>query len=135
MKLLIEELHAAAFFFSKHPESTAEQVGAFVGKSPRTILRWSETAEWETALDNLGFTGDRGWRRNVQRDVKRDDGDIVDLAKTVYLRHRELGHRKGASVQITAQQVNKAEKTIRNWRKRFNWEAAPTPIDTDTDNG
>ena len=122
MKIIIEELTAAAFYFSKHPESTAEQVGAFVGKSKRTIERWSETAEWHTALDNLGFEGDRGWRRNVQRDVQRDDGDIVDLAKSVYLRHRGEGHRKGKSVEITARTVNKSDKTIRNWRKRFEWE-------------
>ena len=81
MKIIIEELTAAAFYFSKHPESTAADVGAFVGKGQRTILRWSQTAEWNTALDNLGFEGDRGWRRNVQRDIQRDDGDIVELAK------------------------------------------------------
>ena len=122
MKIIIEELTAAAFYFSKHPESTAADVGAFVGKGQRTILRWSQTAEWNTALDNLGFEGDRGWRRNVQRDIQRDDGDIVHLAKSIYMRHREEGDQKGASVLMAARTVNKSEKTIRNWRKRFNWE-------------
>ena len=122
MKIIIEELTAAAFYFSKHPESTAADVGAFVGKGQRTILRWSQTAEWNTALDNLGFEGDRGWRRNVQRDIQRDDGAIVDLAKSIYLRHRGDGHKKGESVLMAARTVNKSEKTIRNWRKRFDWE-------------
>ena len=123
MKLIIEELHAAAFYITKHPESTAEQVGAFVGKSKRTIQRWSTTAEWQTALENLGFEGDRHWRRKPNRDIQRDDGDIVNLAKDTYLRHRVDGHRKGESIRITARTVNKAEKTIRNWRKRFEWES------------
>ena len=123
MKLIIEELHAAAFYLMKHPESTAAEVGAFVGKSKRTIERWSKTAEWETALDNLGFTGDRNWRRNPHRDIERDDGAIVDLAKSIYLRHRGDGHKKGESVLIAARTVNKSEKTVRNWRKRFHWEA------------
>ena len=123
MKLILEELIAAAHYFTKHPESTAAEVGAFVGKGERTIQRWSETAEWQTALDNLSFKGDRGWRRNVQRDVQRDDGDIVALAKSVYLRHRGDGYKKGVSVKLTSETVNKAEKTIRNWRKRFNWES------------
>ena len=98
-----------------------EQVGAFVGKSKRTIERWSETAEWHTALDNLGFTGDRGWRRNVQRDVKRDDGDIVDARKNrLYAPSRVTGIGKAHRYRsLTSETVNKAERTIRNWRKRF----------------
>ena len=123
MKLIIEELHAAAFYFTKHPDSTAEEVGAFVGKSKRTIERWSTTAEWVTALDNLGFTGDRSWRRNPHRDIQRDDSDIVSLAKSIYLRHRGEGHKKGESVRIAARTVNKTERTIRSWRHRFDWES------------
>ena len=119
MKLIIEELHAAAFYLTKHPTATAEEVGAFVGKSPRTIARWSKTAEWHSALDELGFEGDRNWRRNPHRDIERDDGAIVDLAKSIYLRHRGDGHKKGESVLIAARTVNKSEKTVRNWRKRF----------------
>ena len=84
MKLIIEELTAAAFYFSKHPESTAAEVGAFVGKGERTIQRWSQTAEWETALDNLGFTGDRNWRRAIQRDIQRESGDLVDQTRSTY---------------------------------------------------
>lgn len=122
MKLIIEKLHAAAFYLTKHPESTAEEVGAFVGVSKRTIERWSTYAEWHTALDNLNFEGDRSWRRNPHRDIQRDDGDLVDLAKTLYLKHRAEGKRKGDAVKITARIVNKTDQTIRNWRKRFGWE-------------
>lgn len=122
MKLIIEELHAAAFYLKKHPESSAAEVAEFVGKSKRTIERWSTTDEWHTALDNIGFTGDRNWRRNPHRDVQRDDGDLVDLAKTLYLKHRAEGKRKGDAVKITARTVNKTDQTIRNWRKRFGWE-------------
>ena len=70
MKLIIEKRHAAAFYLTKHPESTVEEVGAYVGASKRTIERWSTTAAWHTALDNIGFTGDRGWRRNLHPSPK-----------------------------------------------------------------
>lgn len=127
MKLIIEKLHAAAFYFVKHPESTAEDVAQFVSTadrsiSKRTIERWSTSAEWHTALDNLGYAGERNWRRNPHRDVQRDDGDLVDLACSIYLKHRAEGRRKGESQRITAGIVNKSENTIFNWRKRFGWE-------------
>lgn len=128
MKLIIEKLHAAAFYLTKYPESSAEDVAEFVSTpeqsvSKRTIERWSTRDEWHTALDNFGFTGERNWRRNVHRDVKRDDGDLVELARSMYLKHRSEGKRKGVAVAITARIVNKTEQTIRNWRKRFGWEA------------
>ena len=128
MKLIIEKLHAAAFHAVKHPEKTAAEVGEYIGVSKRTIERWSKTAEWQDALYNLGFTGEWNWRRNPHRDVARDDGDLVDLAKNIYLSHREKGYRKTQSVQIAARTVGKTEQTIRNWRKRFEWETTNTDV-------
>ena len=122
LKLIIEELHAAAFYLTKYPESTAEEVGAFVGKSKRTIERWSTTAEWHTALDNLGFTGDRTWRRNPHRDVMRDSGDLVDLAKDLYLKARQDGLTRGKADKHVAKIINCSDKRIYHWRKRFGWE-------------
>ena len=122
MKLIIEELHAAAFYLTKFPESTAEQVGAFVGKSKRTIERWSQTAEWHNALDNLGFTGDRSWRRNPHRDILRDSGDEVALAKQLYLDARAKGITRGKADKAVAKVLGCSDKRIYHWRKRFGWE-------------
>lgn len=122
MKLIIEKLHAAAFYLTKYPESTAEEVGAFVGASKRTIERWSTTAEWHTALDNLGFTGDRDWRRNPHRDIERDSGDLVALGKETYLRYRFEGLTRGKATIATAKVLSCSEKRIYNWRKRFGWD-------------
>lgn len=122
MKLIIEELHGAACYLRKHPEATAAEVGEFVGKSKRTIERWSTTAEWHTALDNLGFVGDRSWRRELNRDIKRDSGERVDLGKQTYLRYRSEGLTKGKATRATAREINCGEKTIYNWRKRFGWD-------------
>ena len=121
MKLIIEELHAAAFFFSKHPESTAADVGAFVGKSPRTIERWSQTAEWNTALDNLGFKGDRNWRRTIQRDIQRESGDLVDEAKKTYEQLLADGTPRHQLITETARQLDLPIPRIRNRVKRFHW--------------
>ena len=122
MKIIIEELHAAAFYLTKFPESTAEQVGAFVGKSKRTIQRWSKTAEWHNALDNLGFNGDRSWRRNPHRDIQRDSGDEVALAKQLYLNARTKGITRGKADKAVAKVLGCSDKRIYHWRKRFGWE-------------
>ena len=124
MKLILEELHAAAFYLTKYPESTAAEVAEFVGKSKRTIERWSTTAEWHTALDNLGFTGKRNWRRNPHRDIERDSGDEVALAKELYLNARREGVTRGkADIQV-AKVLGCSDKRIYHWRKRFGWEDA-----------
>ena len=122
MKLIIEELHAAAFYLTKYPESTAEEVGAFVGKSKRTIERWSTLQEWHTALDNIGFTGDRGWRRNIARDIERESGDEIALAKQLYLEARQKGITRGKADKAVAKVLNCSDKRIYHWRKRFGWE-------------
>ena len=123
MKLIIEELHAAAFYLTKYPESTAEQVGAFVGKSKRTIERWSTSAEWHTALDNIGFTGDRGWRREQPRDIERESGDEIALAKQLFLEARQKGITRGKADKAVAKVLGCSDKRIYHWRKRFGWEA------------
>ena len=127
MKLIIEELHAAAFFFSKHPESTAADVGAFVGKSPRTIERWSQTAEWNTALDNLGFKGDRNWRRTIQRDIQRESGDLVDQARSTFEQLLADGTPRHQVIRATAVATGLPIPRIRNWVKRFGWEEKQNP--------
>lgn len=128
MKLIIETLHAAAFYLTKYPESTAEEVAAFVSTekrsvSKRTIERWSTTAEWHTALDNLGFTGDRGWRRNPHRDIERDSGDEVALAKQLYLEARAKGITRGKADKAVAKVLGCSDKRIYHWRKRWGWES------------
>ena len=122
MKMLIEELHAAAFYLTKYPESTAEEVGAFVDKSKRTIERWSTLEEWHTALDNIGFQGDRGWRRNPHRDIIRDSGDEVALAKQLYLEARQKGITRGKADIEVAKVLNCSDKRIYHWRTRWGWE-------------
>ena len=129
MKLIIEELHGAACYLRKHPTATAEEVGNFVGKSKRTIERWSETAEWHTALDNLGFTGDRNWRRKTQRDIQRESGDLVERAKETYEQLLADGTPRHKLIRETAEALNIPIPRLRNWVKRFNWETLKTEED------
>ena len=118
----IEELHAAAFHLTKYPDKSAEEIGAYVGKSKRSIERWSTTAKWHTALDNLGFTGDRGWRRKPNRDIMRDSGDEVALAKQLYLSARQKGFTRGKADTAAANVLDCSAKRIYYWRKRYGWE-------------
>ena len=122
MKLIIEELHAAAFYLTKYPESTAAEVGAFVGKSKRTIERWSTLPEWDTALDNLGFTGERNWRRNPKENLAVRLKDEIALAKQLYLEQRQNGVTRGKADKAVAEVLDCSDKRIYHWRKRFGWD-------------
>ena len=129
--MIIEELIAAAFYFTKHPDSTAEEVGAFVGKGERTIQRWSLTAEWETTLDNLGFTGDRNWRRTIQRNIQRESGDLVKRAKETYEQLLADGTPRHKLIRAVSQELGIPIPRVRTWVKRFNW---GKPKETDENN-
>ena len=131
MKLIIEELIAAAFYFTKHPDSTAEEVGKFVDKGERTIQRWSLTAEWETTLDNLGFTGDRNWRRTIQRNIQRESGDLVKRAKETYEQLLADGTPRHKLIRAVSQELGIPIPRVRTWVKRFNW---GKPKETDENN-
>lgn len=121
MKLIIEKLHAAAFYLTKHPEATAEEVGQFVGASKRTIERWSQTAEWQTALDNLGFKGDRNWRRNPHRDIERDAGEDFKRVKSTFFQVIEEGTHPRNAARQTAQRTGIHQRRIDGWAKRYGW--------------
>jgi len=120
VKLIIEELHGAACYLRKYPEATAAEVGEFVGKSKRTIERWSETAEWETACANLrvDFTG---WRRNVQRNLERESGELVERAEQIYRELQKSGTPRHKLIPETARQLNIPIPRVRYWAKRNAW--------------
>ena len=67
-------------------------------------------------------TGKRSLRRKASRDLERESGDVIDLAKSTYDAARDTGMNKGQASKHTAKIVNVSETTIFNWRKRFGWD-------------
>ena len=118
------KMGAVAYLFIKEPDKTVKEIADAVGIRENTVHQWQAKGEWDKALDAFNFTGDRSLRRKASRDLERESGDLIALAKSTYLAARAAGMRKGDASKHTAKIVNVSEKTIFNWRKRFRWDEA-----------
>lgn len=120
MTINLVKLHAAAFYFAYHSRLVSD-IAVHVGVHERTIKRWAALPEWESALDVLGYTGERDFVYHQKRDVAREQGVVYDHAKSVYvglLRDGTPGHKL---VSMTSEVVNLPVGMIRRWSKNGNW--------------
>ena len=116
------KIGAVAYLFITEPDKTVKEIAAEVGVRENTVHQWLAKGEWDKALDAFDFTGDRSLRRKASRDLERESGDVIELAKSTYRDARADGMNKGEASKHTAKIVNVSEKTIFNWRKRFGWD-------------
>jgi len=116
------KMGAVAYLFINEPDKTVKEIADAVGVRENTVHQWQAKGEWDKALDAFNFTGDRSLRRKASRDLERESGDVIDLAKSTYDAARDAGMNKGEASKHTAKIVNVSEKTIFNWRKRFGWD-------------
>ncbi|MXV82378.1 hypothetical protein F4Z98_03310 [Candidatus Poribacteria bacterium] len=119
-RLNVTKLSAAAFLFTQGI-NTAKGLAEKVEIAEGTIYKWVKLPEWQKALDDLKFTGDRTLHREW-RDIDRESGDEVDLARQLYIKHRRQGMRKGQADKAVAKVLNCSDKRIFNWRKRNGWD-------------
>lgn len=116
------KIGAVAYLFITEPDKTVKEIADTVGVREPTVHQWQAKGEWDKALDAFNFTGDRSLRRKASRDLERESGAVIELAKSTYDAARDTGMNKGQASQHTAKIVNVSEKTIFNWRKRFDWD-------------
>ena len=116
------KIGAVAYLFITEPDKTVKEIADAVGVREPTVHEWKAKGEWDKALDAFNFTGDRSLRRKASRDLERESGDVIDLAKSTYHAARAGGMNKGDADKHTAKIINVSEKTIFNWRKRFDWD-------------
>ena len=114
------KIHAAATYFacvSRDIDTIAEAFSV----DTRTIRRWQKDAEWEIALQNVNYTGDRSFNTQPFRDTQRDAGDTFEKARQIYieaLRNAEPKHRLAT---IAAKATGLTPRRIRNWARQFRW--------------
>ena len=77
-------IYSAATYFATVTRD-AKKIAALYNTTERTIQRWAEEPQWMEMLDFLGYTGDRTFRVAPQRDVERDNADILDTARKLFL--------------------------------------------------
>lgn len=102
--------------------NTAKGLSEKTGVSEGRIYKWVKLPEWDKALDDLKFTGERKLHREPRRDVQRDDGDTIYLAEQIYAEARQNGRTEKQAVTEAAKTLSIDRRRINRWRNRFNWE-------------
>ena len=119
-KVNVVKLHAAAFYFSAYSQNAGE-IARHVGVSERTIHRWAALSQWDSALDALGFTGERAFVYHQKRDTQREHGAVYARAKEVYIGFLREGVSKYKLASKTAEVVKLPREKISRWARTDNW--------------
>ena len=116
----LTRLHAAAFLFTRG-NNTAKGLAEAVDVSEGRIYKWVKMPEWEAALDDLKFTGERKLHREPRRDIKRDNPEEVATAETLYKQSRADGNSEKKAVTFVSKTLSIDRRRINKWRDRFGW--------------
>ena len=116
----IGKIHAAATYFAFVSRDISEIAQAF-SVDTRTIRRWQKDAEWEIALQNVNYTGDRSFDTQPFRDTQRDAGDTFEKARQIYIEALRNGEPKHRLATIAAKATGLTPRRIRNWARQFRW--------------
>ena len=116
----IVKIHCAAAYFVFVSRDINEIAETF-GTSNRTIRRWAEDEEWETALDACGYTGDRNFETQPYRDTERDAGGLFEKAREAYTVAMESGEPKHRLATIAAEAVRLPRRRVHDWAMKHGW--------------
>ena len=118
----IAKIHMAAGFFAVVTRDASE-IGEMMGMSSRNVIRYSKEPEWATALEAVGYTGDRTFRVNK---YGRDPEGTAEFkeAKEVYLKNQNTATSAWQCAVATAEELDLIPRTVWNWSKRYGWNDA-----------
>ena len=116
----IVKIHCAATYFVFVSRDINDIAEAF-DTSDRTIRRWSDDPEWETALDACGYTGDRTFETQPYRDTERDAGGRFEEARTAYIVAIKEGEPKHRWATIAAEAVGLPRRRVHDWAMKHGW--------------
>lgn len=116
----IVKIHCAAAYFVFVSRDINEIAEAF-DTSDRTIRRWSNAPEWETALDACGYTGDRTFETQPYRDTERDIGGLFEKAREAYVVAVKSGEPKHRWATIAGNAVGLPRRRVHDWAMKHGW--------------
>ena len=114
------KIHAAATYFACVSRDIDTIAQAF-SVDTRTIRRWEKDAEWDVALENVRYTGDRNFDTQPFRDTERDAGKGFNEAHTIYIEALNSGVPKHKLASLTAKATGLTPRRVRNWARQFQW--------------
>ena len=117
----IAKIHMAAGFFAVVTRDASE-IGNLMQMSSRNVIRYSKEPEWHTALEAVGYTGDRTFRVNRHgRDPERNNPELFQKTKAVYLEKAKTATSGWQTAVATAEALDLIPRTVWNWVKRYEW--------------
>lgn len=120
MKVIAVKVIAAASYFglvSRRVEEIAQKFEV----DARTVRRWAGHELWELTLDVIGYSGERHFEQQPNRDVQRDTGGVYDTTKAAYLEAMLRGEPHHRLARIAAGVSGVEVRKVRDWAKRYNW--------------
>ena len=114
------KIHGIAFYFA-HISQDLHQIVKATGMAERTIRRYAETPQWHQALDVFDYTGERTFTLQPSRDTLRDNGEIFEKAREVYLEALRAGEPKHKLATIAGEAVGLPRRRIHAWAMKYNW--------------
>ena len=116
----VGKIHAAATYFAFVSRDITAIAQVF-GVDTRTIRRWAKDEEWEIALGNVNYTGDRSFETQPYRDTERDAGDTFEKARKAYIEAVRNGEPKHRLATIAGNAVGLPRRRIHAWAMKYKW--------------
>ena len=116
----IGKIHAAATYFACVSRDINDIAQAFDVET-RTIRRWQKDEEWEIALQNVRYTGERHFETQPYRDTERDAGDTFEKARKAYIEAVRNGEPKHRLATIAGNAVGLPRRRIHAWAMKYKW--------------
>ena len=123
------KIYAAAFYFS-HISRDLEQIAAVFSVSTDAVRKWAKTDDWEHALSTLGYQGERKFRRKPTRDTPRENAEVFDTARQVYLQALQDGEPQHKLATIAGNAVGLPRRRIHAWAMKYRWREVCVENDT-----
>ena len=123
---IVGKIHAAATYFA-FVSRDITAIAQALGVDTRTIRRWAKDEEWEIALGNVNYTGERSFETQPYRDTERDAGDTFEKARTLYIEALNTGVPKHKRARLVAEATGLTPRRIRNWANRYGWATEMKP--------
>ena len=114
------KIHAAAFYFA-HISRELQRIVEIFGVSEFAVRKWAKTQAWENALEVFGYTGERSFITKPRRDTARDNGEIFEKARFVYLQAMRDGQPKHKLATIAGDAVGLPRRRIHAWAMKYSW--------------
>ena len=123
LKSTLIKLHAATTLFAERKGCSAKELADLLNVPVNSIYHYAKQPEWNESLDLLCYTGSRAFTKETTRDILKENGDTIALAKAIYKQERSDGSNHKKAVTAVVNELGLKRRRVNEWAKKFDWEA------------